>query len=152
MQIATAMEGFATLDKSNLVGEEELFEGGVVGRHGDGELGLVQVTGESFGERGSLPNGFLDDIGEFGRVRCCENEPLRRLRVLFAESLPGMNADGSVWIRDIAVAIPDRVHFLEGLLVGGAVSPNFLAYIFETVAAKVEKTRKIVGIADVHGV
>jgi len=135
-----------------LVGEEELFEGGVVGGQGNGEFGLVQVAGQAFGERGSLADGFLDDVGEFSGVRGGENEALRRLWVFLAESLPGMNADGGMWIGDITVAIPDRVHFLEGLLVGSAVSPNLFSDVFETVAAKVEETRKIVGIADVHSV
>ena len=49
-----------------LVGEEKLFEGVVGGGHGLGKFGLLEMAGEAFGKWGSLADGFLDDVGEFG--------------------------------------------------------------------------------------
>jgi hypothetical protein len=51
-----------------LVGEEELFELGILGGDGHGEFGLVEVAGEAFGEWGGLADGFFDYVGEFGWV------------------------------------------------------------------------------------
>jgi hypothetical protein len=134
------------------VGQEELLEGGIVGGHGDGKLRLMEVAGKALGKWGSLADGFLDDVGKFGGVCRGENKTLGRLGVRFSKSFPGVNADRTVGIRHVAITVPDRVHFLECLLVGGPMSPDFLADIFETIAAEIEQTWKIVGIADVHGV
>jgi len=134
------------------MGEEELFEIVVMGGHGEGEFGAREVAGEAFGEGWRDADGFLDDISEFGGMRGGKDEPLRWFHVFLAVGLPGKQADSGVRIGNVAVAIPDGIHFGKCFFVGGAVTPDFLADIFDAIAAEVEKTRKVVGIADVHGV
>jgi len=70
--------------------------------------------------------------------------------MFFAEGLPGVDADGGVRVGDVAIAIPDGVHFVQGFFVGGAVTPDFLADVLDAVATEVEEAREIVGVADVH--
>jgi hypothetical protein len=72
--------------------------------------------------------------------------------MFFAEGFPGVDADGGVGVGDVAVAIPNGVHFVQGFSVGGAVTPDFLADVLDAVATEVEEAWEIVGIADVHGV
>lgn len=135
-----------------LVREEELLEGGVVSGHGNGEFGLIQMASQALGERRSLANGFLDDVGKFGGMRGGQDQALRRLGMFFAEGFPSVDADGGVRVGDVTEAIPDVMHFPQSFFIGDAVPPNFLADIFDAIATEVEKTREIVGITDVHGI
>lgn len=139
-------------DEIYLLREEELFEDGIVGGNGQGEFRLAEMEGQAFGEWRSLADGFLDHVSEFGGVGSGEDQALRRFRMSFAEGAPGVYANGGMGIGDVAAALPDRVHFLESFSVGCAVAPDFLANVFDAVAAEIEETREIVGIADVHGV
>ena len=129
-----------------------MFEGRV--RVGDckGELGLGEIAGEALGEGWGDTDGFVDDIGEFGGMCGGEDEALRGSGVVLAVGFPRFDADSGVGVRNITVAIPDGVHFLQGFRVRDAVSPNLLANIMDAVATEIEEARKIVGIADVHGV
>jgi len=79
-----------------------------------------------------------------------EDESLRRLGVLLTIVFPGMDANGGVRIGNVAIAVPDIVHFLESLFVGGVFTGDFLAHIFDAVATEIEEPRKIIGIADIH--
>ena len=72
--------------------------------------------------------------------------------MLLAIGFPGIDANGGVRIGDVAIAVPYGVHFVESFFVGGAVAPNFLANILNAIAAEIEQARKVIGIADVHGV
>src|SRR5208283_5039615 len=72
--------------------------------------------------------------------------------MFLAVGFPGVDTNGGVRVGDVAVAVPNGVHLVEGLFVGGAVAPNLFANVFDAIAAKVEKAREIVGIAHVHGV
>jgi len=117
------------------VGEEESPEGGVVVADGKRELWLVEVTGEPLGERRSDPNRLLNDVGELGGMRGSKYETLRRLWMFFAKGLPGVDTDGGVRVRNVAVAVPDVMHFLKGLFIGGPVAPDFLANVLDAIAA-----------------
>ena len=118
-----------------LVGEEEFLEGEVVIGNGKRELGLVEIAGEPLGERWSDADRFLNDVGELGGMRGSEYETLRRLWMFFAIGLPSVDADGGVRVGDIAVAVPDVMHFLKSLFIGGAMAPDFLANVLDAVAA-----------------
>ena len=72
--------------------------------------------------------------------------------VFLAVGFPGVDADSGVRVGDVAIAIPDSMHFVESFLVGGAVSPNLLTNIFKAIATEIEQAWKIVGISDVHGI
>lgn len=110
------------------------------------------MAGEAFGERRGLANGFFHDVGEFGGVGGRQNEALGIFGVFLAVGFPGVDADSGVRVGDVAIAIPDSMHFVESFLVGGAVSPNLLTNIFKAIAAEIEQAWKIVGISDVHGI
>src|ERR1700675_1711462 len=72
--------------------------------------------------------------------------------MLAAICFPAEDADGSVRIGDVVEALVDGLHGGEGFVVGGAVAPDFALQEFEAIAAQIQKARKIVGAADVHGV
>ena len=134
------------------MGEEKLLEVVVVRGHGAGQLWANEILGQTRRERRSDANSLLNDFGEFCGVSGGKDETLRRFGMLLAIGFPGVNANSGVGIGNVAVAIPNGVHFLKSFLVSRAVTPDFLADIFDTVAAEVEETRKIVGIAHIHGV
>ena len=87
------------------------------------------MAGEAFREWRGLGRLF-HDVGEFGGVGSRQNEALGIFGVFFAVGFPGVDADSGVRVRNVAIAIPDGMHFVESLFVGGAVSPNLLANIF----------------------
>ena len=92
--------------------EQELSEGGVVVRKRAGELRLLEVAGEAFGERRRHLNRFLDNVGKFGRMGSRQNQTLRRLGVAPTVGLPGVNTDGRrfpTWERSAAQAKGETV-------------------------------------------
>ena len=93
------------------MGQEKLFEGGVVVGHLLGEFGLVQVAGQAFGEWRGLADGFFYDVGEFCGVGCSQDEALGRFGMFLAVGFPGVNADSGVRIGDVADSGPRRHAF-----------------------------------------
>jgi hypothetical protein len=134
------------------MGKEKLLEGGVVVGHGQREFALVEEAGQALGEWGSYADSPLDDVGEFGGMGGREDEALGGFGMFLAVGFPGMDAHRRVGVGDVAVAVPDSVHFVKGFFVRSSVTPDFLADIFNAIAAEVEEAREIVGITDVHGI
>ena len=74
-------------------------------------------------------------FGEFGGMRGGQHQALRRLRMFLAICFPGQEADGGVRIGNVAITVPDQAHLMQSFFIGGPVSPDFLAHVFQAIAA-----------------
>src|SRR5579885_1054490 len=97
-------------------------------------------------QRGSLADGPLHDVREFGGMGGGENEPLRRTRMLFPVGFPAENPDCGVRVRNVSIAFPYRSHLADGFLITRGMPPDLALRIFQSIAAQVHQARTIVGI------
>src|SRR5579863_961319 len=135
------------------VGREKKFlqVGEAVGK-GNGFLRPVEKRREAFGHFRLQADGARDDFRELGGMRRGQDDSLRRMRILFRETLPAEYADGGVWIEHVAVALLDVVHGAQGFLVAETAAPDVAANGLHVVGVEIDDAREVAGVSDVHGV